>query len=542
MSKSPDKPARPATATSSETSRPTVRHAVIQLLRDFNMTTIFGNPGSTELPLFLDFPPDFRYQLGLQEAVVVGMADGYAQATRNAAFINLHSAAGVGNAMGAIFTAYKNGTPLVITAGQQARAILPYDPFLSSANAAELPKPYVKYSIEPARAEDVPQALARAYYMAMQQPCGPVLVSIPADDWARPCSYVEPRMVSTAIAPEPKVLEHMGAALDACQRPAFVVGSGVDRDSAWDSVLQLAERHNARVWTAPMCSRAGFPGDHRLFAGYLPAEREKIVALLGGHDLILVLGAPAFTYHVEGTGPHIPEGASLFQMVDDANIAAWTPNGTSLICSTDLGVQALLNRPAPPARPLPDARRQPARAEASSPMSVAYLLQTLDEVRARDSIIVEEAPSARPVMHRYMPIYLSETFYTMASGGLGYGMAATIGVALGKPGRRIISLIGDGSSLYTFQALWNAVQLQLPITFIIVKNGRYAALEEFAPTFGFEPGSQLEGCSLPGIDFVALAKGMGCKAVHVVDAAALHETLRTGLQSDGPVLLEIDVA
>lgn len=542
MSKSPVKPARPATTTSSETSRPTVRHAVIQLLRDFNMTTIFGNPGSTELPLFLDFPPDFRYQLGLQEAVVVGMADGYAQATRNAAFINLHSAAGVGNAMGAIFTAYKNGTPLVITAGQQARAILPYDPFLSSANAAELPKPYVKYSIEPARAEDVPQALARAYYMAMQQPCGPVLVSIPADDWARPCNYVESRMVSTAIAPEPKVLEHMGAALDACQRPAFVVGSGVDRDSAWDSVLQLAERHNARVWTAPMCSRAGFPGDHRLFAGYLPAEREKIVALLGGHDLILVLGAPAFTYHVEGTGPHIPEGASLFQMVDDANIAAWTPNGTSLICSTDLGVQALLNRPAPPARPLPEARRQPARAEPSSPMSVAYLLQTLDEVRARDSIIVEEAPSARPVMHRYMPIYLSETFYTMASGGLGYGMAATIGVALGKPGRRIISLIGDGSSLYTFQALWNAVQLKLPITFIIVKNGRYAALEEFAPTFGFEPGSQLEGCSLPGIDFVALAKGMGCKAVHVDDAAALHDALRTGLQSDGPVLLEIDVA
>src|SRR5690606_38554522 len=170
-------------------TRPTVRDAVLDLLRSFGMTTIFGNPGSTELALFLDFPDDFSYQLGLQEAVVVGMADGYAQATRKAAFVNLHSAAGVGNAMGAIYTAYKNATPLVISAGQQARAILPYDAFLSSSDPTHLAMPYVKYSVEPARAEDVPQAIARAYYMATQEPCGPVLVSIPADDWNRRCDY-----------------------------------------------------------------------------------------------------------------------------------------------------------------------------------------------------------------------------------------------------------------------------------------------------------------------------------------------------------------
>ena len=165
----------------------TVRAAVLDLLRAFGMTSIFGNPGSTELPLFRNFPKDFRYVLGLQEAVVVGMADGYAQATHNAAFVNLHSAAGVGHAMGNIFTAYRNRTPLVITAGQQARSILPYDPFLFSTQATELPKPYVKWSCEPARAEDVPLAIARAYYIAMQPPRGPVLVSIPADDWAKPC-------------------------------------------------------------------------------------------------------------------------------------------------------------------------------------------------------------------------------------------------------------------------------------------------------------------------------------------------------------------
>src|SRR6266403_2046436 len=171
----------------------TVRTAVLDLLRALGMTSIFGNPGSTELPLFRDFPGDFRYVLGLQEAVVVGMADGYAQATRGAAFVNLHSAAGVGHAMGNIFTAYKNRTPLLITAGQQARSFLPYDPFLFSAQATELPKPYVKWTAEPARAEDVPLAVARAYYTAMQPPRGPVLVSVLADDWAKPCESLSAR-------------------------------------------------------------------------------------------------------------------------------------------------------------------------------------------------------------------------------------------------------------------------------------------------------------------------------------------------------------
>src|SRR6187397_258768 len=201
---------------------PTVRDAAISLMRELGMTTLFGTPGSTELPLFRDFPDDFRYVLGLQEAVVVGMADGYAQATRNAAFVNLHSAAGVGHAMGNIFTAFRNRTPLVITAGQQARSILPYDPFLYSKEATELPKPYVKWSCEPARAEDVPLAIARAYYIAMQPPRGPVLVSIPADDWARRCEPVAPRVVSRELRPEPRVLDAIGDALDAALHPAFV--------------------------------------------------------------------------------------------------------------------------------------------------------------------------------------------------------------------------------------------------------------------------------------------------------------------------------
>jgi benzoylformate decarboxylase len=225
----------------------TVREAVFGLLRSFRITTIFGNPGSTELPMFRSFPNDFRYIVGLQESVVVGMADGYAQATRNAAMVNLHSAVGVGHALGNIFTAYKNRTPLVITAGQQARSILPTEPFLFSMQATEFPKPYVKWSNEPARAQDVPGAIARAYYLAMQPPCGPTFVSIPVDDWDQPTELLSARQVSTALRAAPDLLATLGDALDHAERPAFVVGAGVDRDSAWDLAVELAERHNALV-------------------------------------------------------------------------------------------------------------------------------------------------------------------------------------------------------------------------------------------------------------------------------------------------------
>ncbi len=529
------------------THRVTVREAVLTLLRGFGITTIFGNPGSTELPLFLDFPADFRYVLGLQEGVVVGMADGYAQATRNAAFVNLHSAAGVGHAMGNIFTAHKNRTPMVITAGQQARSILPFEPFLFSAQATELPKPYVKWSCEPARAEDVPLAIARAYYIAMQEPRGPVLVSIPADDWQHLTEPVLPRTVSTVSRPEPELIEEVGASLDASRRPALVVGAAVDRADAWDAVVTLAERYQARVWVAPMSGRGGFPEEHPLFGGFLPAMRERIVQLLAGHDFIVALGAPVFTYHVEGEGPHLPAGASIAQLIDDPAIAAWSPVGLSVVGNIRLGVQDLLARPArvSSTRTAPAGRAPAPTAlppEPGARMSVAYVLQTLNMLRGDADVVVEEAPSARPVMQQYLPMRHSGGFYTMCSGGLGYGLPAAVGVALGRPGDKVIALIGDGSSMYCIQALWSAAQLKLPITFVILKNRRYAALNSFAPVFGFAAGAVLPGTELPDIDFVALARGQGCAGVHVADAGALAQVLRDALAATVPTLVEIEVA
>jgi benzoylformate decarboxylase len=527
------------------TPRITVREAVHRLMREYGMTTVFGNPGSTELPLFLDFPVDFRYVLGLQEAVVVGMADGHAQARRNAAFVNLHSAAGVGHAMGNIFTAFKNRTPLLVTAGQQARSILPFDPFLHSAQATELPKPYVKWSTEPARAEDVPLAIARAYHVAMSPPCGPVLVSIPADDWNVLTEPVAPRQVSQRLRPDPTLLAGVGQALDASARPALVIGAAVDRDGAWDAAVALAERHQARVFAAPMSGRCGFPEDHRLFAGHLPAMRERIAERLAGHDFILAVGAPAFTYHVEGSGPHLPPGATLAQLIDDPATAAWTPVGNAVVCSIGLGLADLLARPAPPVRPPP--APQPPRARLAPPaagerLPVPWVLQTLAALRPPDSIVVEEAPSARAPMQAHLPMLRSGSFYTMCSGGLGHSLPAAVGVALAQPGVRVIALIGDGSAMYAIQALWSAAQLRLPITVLILKNRRYAALQDFAPVFGYPPGADVAGTALPDLDFVALAAGHGMPGVRVAEAARLHDVLASALQSQGPTLVEIEVA
>src|SRR5690348_6120600 len=359
----------------------TVKRATLDLLRAFGIKKVFGNPGSTELPFLADWPDDIDYVLGLQEASAVGMADGYAQATRNAGFVNLHSAAGVGNALGNVYTAHRNQTPLVITAGQQARSILPLQPFLYAERASEFPRPYVKWSVEPARAEDVPAAIARAYYVAMQPPCGPTFVSVPVDDWDRACEPVSARQVSNAIRGAPELLAQVGDALDRAKRPAFVVGAAVDRGGAWDLTVALAERHNAAVWESPNVGRCSFPESHPLFAGFLPAAKEAIVRHLDGYDVVLALGAPLFVYHQEGFGPFAPAGTNVFQLIDDPDVAAWLPTGTSVVTSLRLGLADLLARPAPPARPRPQPRAKPPHVAPGATVSVAYLMQTIAEVR-----------------------------------------------------------------------------------------------------------------------------------------------------------------
>jgi len=515
----------------------TVREAVFELLRDLGLTTVFGNPGSTELPMFRDFPADFRYVLGLQESVVVAMADGFAQVRRTAAFVNLHSAIGVGHALGSLFTAFRNQTPLVVVAGQQARSLLPFEPFLYSEQATNLPRPYVKWSCEPARAADVPAAVARAFYTAMQAPRGPTFVSVPVDDWDRPCIPAPRREVSQTVAGDPLTLSRAGAMLAAARRPVLVVGASVARDAAWEEVIALAERHQTPVWVSPLSARNSFPERHRLFAGFLPADREQIVARLARYDLILVLGAPVFTYHVDGRGPHVPAGASLVQLTDDPAAAARAAAGLAIVTDLKHGIDALLAAE-PPTRPPPVV---PDRAPAvpAQRLTDRYLMQQIAALRPANSIIVEEAPSSRGPMHDHLPMLERDSFYTCASGGLGYGLPAAVGVALGQSDRKVIALLGDGSAMYSIQGLWSAAQLALPVTFVVVNNRSYRALHEFAVYFGL--ATPPPGTLLPRLDFCALARAQGVEALRVAHCAELDEALRAAFAATHPVLLEVGV-
>src|SRR6266446_3282973 len=365
------KPAKSAHASIS------VKDATLNLLRAFGIKKVFGNPGSTELPFLSDWPDDIDYVLGLQEASVVGMADGYAQATRNAGFVNLHSAAGVGNALGNIYTAHRNQTPLVITAGQQARSILPLQAFLYAERASEFPRPYVKFSVEPARAEDVPAAIARAYYVAMQPPCGPTFVSVPIDDWTHQTQAVEARNISRELGPDPDAIKALVAAFSASKRPALVVGPGVDRAQAVDLMVRVAEKARAAVWVSPFSARCGFPERHPQFAGFLHASPGQLSDALRDHDLVVVIGAPVFTFHVEGHASIFDGATTIFQITDDPTAAAVTPSGTSIIATMKPALAMLLDLLPETKRPIPAGRTLPPAPAAADPIPVEFLLHTL---------------------------------------------------------------------------------------------------------------------------------------------------------------------
>jgi thiamine pyrophosphate-dependent acetolactate synthase large subunit-like protein len=381
----------------------TVREVVFDFLRRQGMTRIFGNPGSTEVPMFADLPDDFSYVLGLQEASVVGMADGYAQITGNAQFINLHSAAGLGHALGSIYTAYRDRAPLVIVTGQQTRALLPHDPFLFNESPAEFPKPYVKWACEPARAADVPAAIAKAYYIAMQPPRGPVLVSVPIDDWDQPAAPLPEREITSSYGAAPEALDRLAAKLNAAREPTIVVGPEVDSDGAWDATVRLAERLQAKVWASPKSPRAGFPESHPLFAGFLPAVQPGLTQCLGEADFVLVLGAPVFTYHFPSTDEHIPDGAELCLVTDDPKQVAGAAVGSAIVSNMKLAAEGLAARVKQRSIRTEPARPKPARVSQSLGISNEYFYQTLGELRSPDSILVEEAPSSHEALHDHFP-------------------------------------------------------------------------------------------------------------------------------------------
>ena len=404
--------------------------------------------------------------------------------------------------------------------------------------AAEFPKPYVKWSCEPARAADVPAAIARAYYVARQPPNGPTFVSVPADDWDAPAEAARPRAAGRALAPDPAALARVATALNRARRPALVVGPAVDRDGVWDATVALAERTRAAVWVSPFSSRASFPENHPLFMGFLVAERRAVARALAEHDVIVVLGAPVFTYHVASEGPVIPDGVTLFQLTADPESAAMAPVGESVLATLDLAVPALLALVEPPERAMPPTHPRASRPSLSESPTAEWVLRAVAEALPTHGIIVEEAPSHRQAMHAQLPILRSGSFYAGAGGGLGWGLPGAVGAALADPTRPVVCLLGDGSSMYSIQALWTAAQHALPLTIVVLNNGGYVALKSFGQLLDVP---HPPGVDLPGLDLVSIARGHGCAAERVMRAADLPARLAAAIASGGPTLLDVPV-
>lgn len=511
----------------------TVKESTIELFRALGITKLFGNPGSTELPFLDQWPEDIEYILGLQEASVVGMADGYARLTGKASIVNVHSAVGLGHALGNVYTAFSNRAPMVIIAGQQARSLMPNQPFLGATQSVEFPKPYVKYSIEPARAADVPAAIAHAYRIAMQRPQGPTFVSVPMDDWDQPCLPLNQRIVSTDVAPDSSLIQLAAQEISKSNNPVIIIGSEVDEENAGPAMVKMAEHIKAPVMTAPFAARIAFPEQHPQFAGFLPAAPDEISNTLIDHDLILVIGAPVFTYHVAGDSPLMRSGTPIIHLTSNNDTAASAPRGTSILGSVRLSIESLNSILTENHREMPQFHRDLIAPDRNNAITPEVFFYQLGQVLPGDAILMEEAPSFRPILQKYVCMREWGSFFTMSSGGLGYGLPGAVGLSFARPDQRVICLIGDGSFMYSVQAVWTAVQHQLNICFIVVNNGGYGAMRSFSKV--------LQVSQVPGLDFIHLAAGMGCDGKRIENVSDLDAALDEVLSATKPALLEVIV-
>ena len=342
-----------------------VRDAFYEVLRTHGITTIFGNPGSNELPLLSDLPDDFRYVLALQEGAAIGMADGFAQATGKPSLVNLHAAAGMGNAMGNLTNTQSGHVPVIVTSGQQARKYTELKAYLTNVDAPKLVEPLVKWSHEPGRPQDAPQSLSKAILLATAAPAGPVYLSLPLDDWdqdadASALGHLKSRVTDgNPVVPE-EALGGLRERLAAAHNPVMVAGPGIDTPAGWDGAVRLAEKLSLPVLVAPSPARCPFPTRHPSYRGVLPASIPALASHLAGHDLVVAFGAPIFMYHEFADGDYLPAGTELWAVTADPDEAARAPVGHILIGDPAEAVKRLADtiagagRPPLPARePLP---------------------------------------------------------------------------------------------------------------------------------------------------------------------------------------------
>ncbi|MFJ3421876.1 thiamine pyrophosphate-dependent enzyme [Streptomyces sp. NPDC086082] len=529
--------------TTSPAGAVSVRDAAYDVLRRHGLTTIFSNPGSTEVSFLTDLPEDFAFVLGLHEGVVVGAATGWALAHDTPALVVVHTTAGLGNAVGALATARANRAPLVVLVGQQDRRHLACQPFLTGrleGLAGDIP-----VQVEsPVRPADVPGAIARAAHAA-DESRGPALVIVPMDDWehaAETLPLPAPTSVRHSAAATPRDVADVAALVSLAASPVLIVGSGADRRDTWTALTSLAERLGCPVWQEPYGARAGFPQDHPSFAGHLPANRTRLRNLLDQHDLVLCIGAPFLRQYPYAPGPLTD--TRVVVVTDDPAEARHSQAELAVVAPLPDFCDRLARRlHVRTERPQLEAHRatRPGPHPEGGPLTPQQVLAALGERLPSDTVVVEETPSSRPDLHALLPARAPLGFLSAAMGGLGFAIPAAIGVRMALPHRPVVAVVGDGSSLYQIQALWTAAHYGVGAVFVVLANGRYAIMDQLATQHGGKPPWP----AFREISVSGLAESLGCAARRISDHADLCTTLDTVCQGLAdrvdPLVLEVAV-
>ena len=525
----------------------TVRDATFDVLRERGLTTIFANPGSTEIQLLSGLPADLRFVLALHEASVVGLATGLALATNEPALAILHTTAGLGNAVAALATARVNRAPLVVIVGQQDRRHLATQPFLAG-RLEGLAGEYPVSAEQPVRAQDVPGAISRAYHAARTHR-GPALVIVPMDDWIAiaddDLQVAAPKRLRYATQADPAAVEELVALLEDAESPALVVGSGADDPDTWAALVALAEKLVAPVWQEAFTARAGFPQDHPLFAGFLSHARDGLRSQLAGHDVILSVGAPVFRQYAYVPGPLLPDGATIGLITDDADEAHRSPADVALLAPPASACRLLAERVSardaqPPAsQVVPPAPAPPAPGE---PMIAGHVLAALADRLPADAVVLEVVAleparaadaAARP---RVDGLRSAQPWAAWASGCPPLRVCAWA-CRTGRSSRSWRRCL-----LYAIQAAWTAAREGIGVLWIIMANGRYAIMDRLA---------EMEGARGPWpafeeVDVAAIARGFGCPAQRISDhdelLRVLDDVIPTLAQRREPLLLSVDIA
>lgn len=540
--------------------------AFIRLLQDEGVTHLFGNPGTTELGIMEAVPqcPDLRFVLGLQEACVLGMADGFARASGRLTACNLHAAPGLGNAMGALYNAKFSGSPVIVTAGQQETGHGLQEPMLYEP-LVRIAEPLVKWAVEVPRLADLPRVVRRAAKVALTPPTGPVFLSLPGDvmDAVGEIDLGRPTRVEARVRPIDAVLEQLAGRLLAAQRPVIIAGREVASGDAFAEVASIAELLGAGVFHEPIPYNARFDTTHAAFLGDLTRNQQAARGLLEPFDLVICIGADLLRMSVHSPVDPLPAGMPVVHLSErDWELGKNHPTELAIRADVRETLRALLpllaaRRTAPQAQAAArrlaslaernwSSKAQAARAKlrvagTANAIDAATLMCTLADALPREAIVVEEALTAAPALAQFVPVRSPTGLYGLASGGLGFALPGAIGISLAHPGRPVIAAVGDGSAMYGIQALWTAAQERLPITYVIIANGGYRILQQRLLARGRSRSLVGMEFATP-IDFVGVARGLGVQAQRVSEPGELRAALAQAIASGQPTLLDVAVA